>query len=248
MENAKILANVNNLPITEEDVDQFLASLGPRGQSYNNPKGRAMVLEQLIHQKLFLCEAMRNLYEAEPAFKAQLKKMKESLLTNYAMEKALSSLRVSDEEARKFYDENPEQFNAGDLVSASHILVDSEEKANEILAEIRAEKISFADAAKQYSSCPSSAEGGALGEFGHGQMVPEFDSACFAMEVGQISEPIKTQFGYHIILLTDKKEGSVVPFDEVRAQIQENLLMDKQQAALQSKVNQLSLLFPVDRF
>ncbi len=248
MDNTQILANVNGQPITTEDVDQFLAALGARGQGYNNPQGRAMVLEQLIHQKLFLCEAMRNLYEAEPAFKAQLKKMKESLLTNYAMEKALSNIRVTEEEIKTFYEQNPEQFNAGETVSASHILVDSEEKASEILAEIRAGKISFADAAKTHSSCPSSTEGGSLGEFGHGQMVPEFDAACFSMEVGEISEPIKTQFGYHLILLNDKKEGSIVPFEQVRAQIGEKLTMDKQQATLQSKVNQLMLLFPVDRF
>ncbi len=244
----EILAKVNGLAITDADVDNFLASLGPRGQSYNNPQGRAMVLEQLIHQKLFLCEAMKNLFEAEPAFKAQLKQMKDSLLTNYAMEKALSGVSVKDEEVKKFYDENPDQFQAGETVSASHILVDSEEKANEILAKIQANEISFADAAKEYSSCPSSQEGGNLGEFGRGQMVPEFDQACFTMEVGTIAGPIQTQFGYHLIQLNAKKDGGAVPFEQIAPQLKEKLLMDKQQATIQSKVNQLQILFPVDRF
>lgn len=247
MENTQILANVNGMPITAADVDQFLASLGPRGQSYNNPQGRAMVLEQLIHQKLFLCEAMRNLFEAEPEFKAQLKKMKESLLTNYAMEKALSGVRVTDEDVKAFYEGNPDKFQSGETVSASHILVETEEQAKEILADIQAQKITFADAAKQYSSCPSSQEGGSLGEFGHGQMVPEFDQACFAMEVGEIAGPVKTQFGYHLIQLDGKNEGGVVPFEQVAAQIKEQLMMEKQQATLQSKVNQLKILFPVDK-
>jgi peptidyl-prolyl cis-trans isomerase C len=244
----EILAKVNGLAITDADVDQFLASLGARGQNYNNPQGRAMVLEQLIHQKLFLCEAMKNLYEAEPAFKAQLKQMKDSLLTNYAMEKALANITIKDEEAKKFYDENPEQFQTGEVINASHILVDTEEKANEILAKINAGEVSFADAAKEHSSCPSSQEGGNLGEFGRGQMVPEFDQACFTMEVGTIAGPIKTQFGYHLIQLNRKKEGGTVPFEQVAPQLKEKLLMDKQQATIQSKVNQLQILFPVDRF
>ncbi len=244
----EILAKVNGLPITDADVDQFLAALGARGQNYNNPQGRAMVLEQLIHQKLFLCEAVKNLYEAEPAFKAQLKQMKDSLLTNYAMEKALANITVKDEDAKKFYDENPDQFQTGEVVSASHILVDSEEKAKEILAQINAGEVTFADAAKAHSTCPSSQEGGNLGEFGRGQMVPEFDAACFTMEVGTIAGPVKTQFGYHLIQLNDKKEGGAVPFEQIAAQLKEKLMMDKQQATIQSKVNQLQILFPVDRF
>ncbi len=247
MENTQILATVNSLPITNADVDQFLINMGPNGQRYNNPQGRAMVLEQLINQKLFLCDATRNLMEAEPEFKAQLKKMKDSLLTNYAMEKALSGVRVTDGDVKAFYDQNPEKFQSGETVVASHILVDSEEKANEILAELKAGKISFADAAKQYSSCPSGQEGGSLGEFGHGQMVPEFDAACFSMEVGAISDPVQTQFGYHLIQLNEKKEGGAVPFEQVKGQIAEQLTMEKQQAALQTKVNQLKILFPVDK-
>ncbi len=248
MENTQVLAKVNGLPITEADVDQFLLSMGANGQRYNTPQGRTIVLEQLINQKLFLCDATRNLLEAEPEFKAQLKKMKESLLTNYAMEKALSGVRVTDEEVKAFYDANPDKFQTGETVAASHILVESAEKAAEILAEIKAGKISFADAAKQYSSCPSGQEGGSLGEFGHGQMVPEFDAACFSMEVGTISEPVQTQFGYHLIQLNEKKAGGIVPLEQVKAQIAEQLMMEKQQTTLQTKVNQLKILFPVDKF
>ena len=101
-----ILANVGGMPITSADVDAFLAGLGQRGQSYNNPQGRAAILEQLIGQKLFLMDATRNLYEAEPAFKAELKRTKEMLLTNYAIEKAIANVRVTAEDAKKFYDEN----------------------------------------------------------------------------------------------------------------------------------------------
>ena len=87
--------------------------------------------------------------------------------------------------------------------TASHILVDSEEKCNEIKTEIE-EGLSFADAAKANSTCPSSASGGDLGKFGPGQMVPEFDEAIFSGDVGVLYGPIKTQFGYHLIDITGR--------------------------------------------
>lgn len=243
-----ILANVGGMPITTADVDAFLAGLGQRGQSYNNPQGRAAILEQLIGQKLFLMDATRNLYEAEPAFKAELKRTKEVLLTNYAIEKALGGIRVTIEEARKFYDENPEQFRGEETVNASHILVADEATANDLLEQIKAGTISFEDAAKAHSTCPSGQEGGCLGDFGRGQMVPEFDQACFSMEIGELRGPIATQFGYHLIKLNAKNEAQTVPFEQMKDDIIRKLTQDKQQAAYQSKINQLKILYPVDKF
>jgi peptidyl-prolyl cis-trans isomerase C len=243
-----ILANVGGMPITSADVDAFLAGLGQRGQSYNNPQGRAVILEQLIGQKLFLMDATRNLYEAEPAFKAELKRTKEMLLTNYAIEKAIGNVRVTEEEAKKFYDENSEQFMGDETVNASHILVADEETAKNLLEQINSGAITFEDAAKQNSTCPSGQEGGCLGDFGRGQMVPEFDQACFSMEVGELRGPIQTQFGYHLIKLNSKNEAQAVPFAQMKDDIIRKLTQDKQQAAYQSKVNQLKILYPVDKF
>ena len=128
-----------------------------------------------------------------------------------------------------------------------HILVSDEAEANDILAKIRAGEISFEDAAKAHSSCPSGAEGGCLGDFGRGQMVPEFDQACFSMEVGELRGPVQTQFGYHLIKLNDKKEAQPIPYDTVKEQIRAKLIGDKQQAAYQSKINQLKIMYPVDK-
>ena len=243
----KILATVSGKAITEADVDNFIAALGQRGQAYQNPQGRAMVLEQLINKALLVLDATRNLYERDPEFKAELARVKEDLLANYAVEKAVRDVRVSDADVEAYYNENKAQFVQGATVNASHILVDSEEKANEILAKINAGEVSFEDAAKEFSTCPSGKEGGNLGDFGRGQMVPEFDEACFAMEVGTISAPVKTQFGYHLILLNSKSEETDMAFDTIKAQLKEKLMQDKQQAAYQSKLNQLKILYPVDR-
>lgn len=245
--NETILASVNGKAITQADVEEYLAGMGQRAQAYDNPQGRAMILEQLINKQLLVLDATRNLYERDPEFKAQLQRVKEELLANYAVEKAVKGVTVKDEEVKKYYDEHPEQFVRGESVNASHILVDSEEKANEILADINAGKITFEDAAKQYSSCPSAKEGGNLGDFTRGQMVPEFDAACFTMEVGELRGPIKTQFGYHLIRLNSKSEPETVSFGDIREQLKQKLIGDKQQAAYQSKINQLKILYPVDK-
>ena len=244
---AKILAAVGGQSITEADVEQFLSALGQRGDAYRTPEGKAVILEELIKRKLFLLEAQRNLFEAEPAFKAQLKQAKESLLVNYAIEKAVSTVKVKEEEIVAFYEENKDQMGGGDTVNASHILVETEEEAQKILDEIKG-GLSFEDAAKTYSSCPSKEQGGNLGDFGRGQMVPEFEQAAFAMEEGELSAPVKTQFGYHLIRLNSKKAGEPTHLSAVRDRIEAELLHRNQQAAYQSKVNQLKILFPVDKY
>jgi len=243
----KILATVGGLSVTEREVDEFITGLGQRGQAYNNPEGRRVVLTQLINNKLLLLDARRNLYEGEAAFREELNKLKENLLISYAGEKAIASVSVTDAELKAYYDENRESLGGGETVNASHILVDTEEKAREIYAKISAGEITFEDAAKEYSSCPSKENGGNLGNFGHGQMVREFDEAAFKMEVGEITcEPVKTQFGYHLIKLNAKNEAKEVPFEEVADNLRQMLLNEKRRKAYESKINQLKIMYPVD--
>lgn len=247
MEN-KILAKVGELVVTESEVNEMVAKMMQTGQNLDNPQGRAMLLEQLIANKLFLLEATKNMYEYNAEFKAQLQKVKEDMLVNFAMSKALESVKpATEDEIKAFFEENKEHFVAGESVNASHILVDSEEKANEILDKINAGEISFEDAARAESSCPSSENGGNLGEFTRGQMVREFDEAVFKMAVGEIAGPVKTQFGYHLIKLNAKNEEKPYAFEEIKGQLGDMVMKDKKQKAFQSKINQLKILYPVDR-
>lgn len=247
MEN-KILATVGGNPITSADVDEFLANLGQRAESYNNPQGRALVLKQLIDSKLLLLDARRNLFEAEADFRAQLAKMRDNLLASYAAEKAIAGAKkVSEDDLKKYYEENITKFESGAVVNASHILVDSEELALELYGKIASGEISFEDCAKENSSCPSKANGGSLGEFTKGQMVPEFDEAVFSMEVGEITKtPVQTQFGYHLIKLNSKEESRTADFNDVKNAIREHLEAESQRAAYDSKINQLKIMYPVD--
>ena len=247
MENNQVLAVVGGKQITNADVDAMIASMGQQGQAYRSEQGRAMILEELIAQKLLLLDATRNLFEREPAFKEQLARVKDELLVNYAVGKVVSGVRVTDDEAKAFFEEHPEQFMGEEAVSASHILVDSEDKANELLNKINAGEVTFEDAARENSSCPSGAQGGSLGEFGRGQMVPEFDAACFEMAVGEVRGPVQTQFGYHLIRLDGKKAAEPMHFGDVREMLVRQMTMEKQQAAYRSKINQLKILYPVER-
>ena len=149
MNESRILAAMGHLNVTEADVDAMIASLGQRGKNYNTPEGRRIVLDQLINQKLILLDATRNLLEREPEFKAQLAKVKDDLLVNYAVSKTLASVRVTEEEIQKYYAENPDDFRSEKAVNASHILVADETEAKDILAKIQAGEITFEEAAKK---------------------------------------------------------------------------------------------------
>lgn len=247
MEN-KILAKVGEFAVMESEVNEMVTRMMQSGQNLDNPQGRAMILEQLIANKLFLLDAKKNMYEYNAEFKAQLQKVKDEMLINFAMSKTIESVKpATEEEMKAFYEEHKEHFVAGETVSASHILVDSEEKANEILVKINANEISFEDAARQESSCPSAGKGGDLGEFTRGQMVSEFDEAVFKMSVGEIVGPVKTQFGYHIIKLNAKNEERPYAFEEIKAQLSDMVMKEKKQKTFQSKINQLKILYPVDK-
>ncbi|MBE6713628.1 MAG: peptidylprolyl isomerase [Ruminococcaceae bacterium] len=242
----KVLAVVGGKAITEADVQRTLMNLGQRAQQYNNPQGKQAILDQLINKELIFMDAKKNLLEMDAEYKTELEKLKKELLSNFYVEKFLRDVKVKDEDVKKYFDEHAEEFVAEETVSASHILVETEEKAKEILAKIESGEMSFEDAAKAFSTCPSSQRGGDLGEFGKGQMVPEFDKACFEMEIGELRGPVQTQFGFHLIRLDKKNEAKPVTFEDVKGELSQHLLAEAQQKAYQSKMNQLRILYPVD--
>ena len=118
-------------------------------------------------------------------------------------------------------------------------MTDSEEKCNDILEKITSGEKEFEEAAKEFSTCPSGAQGGDLGEFGRGNMVKEFEEAAFAAEVGHVVGPVQTQFGYHLIKVEQKNDAKEADFEEVKEQIKAEALKQKQDKAYSDKVNEL---------
>lgn len=130
---------------------------------------------------------------------------------------ATAKVEVSDEDIQQRYDRMKTELQA------SHIIVDSEEKAKEVAKKVKEGNKSFAELAKEYSTGPSASKGGDLGTFGPGKMDPAFEDAAYALEEGEVSEPVQSSFGWHIIKVTGKKETDVKPLDEMRDQIKSEL-------------------------
>ncbi|SHK52262.1 peptidylprolyl isomerase [Paramaledivibacter caminithermalis] len=239
MSENKILATVKGKAITEMDVNALLQNLIAQGNmNFNNEQGKKQLLDELINQELFYNEALDNNYDKEEEFLKELEINKVNILKNYALRKLLNSVNVTEDEVVNYYNNNKESFKTPESVKASHILVKTEEEANKILDEIE-KGLDFEEAAKKYSTCPSKERGGDLGFFTKGKMVPEFENAAFSMEKGGISKPVKTQFGYHIVKLVDKKEPVINSFEQVKDQIRNFLLGRKQNNLYVSKTTEL---------
>ena len=178
-----------------------------------------------------------------------LEELTENIKNDMATRKFLEAktegiAEATAEEAKEFYDTNPDRFKKPESATASHILIKFDEadtdetkvtkKADleKIRTDIIAETITFEDAATQFSGCPSKAQGGSLGTFGKGQMVPEFEVAAYTQEIDEIGDVIETQFGYHIIKVSDRAEEGVVDFEESEEQIVGFLSGQKKQEAV----------------
>ena len=223
MEN-KLLATVDGREITQEVVNYFIQGLDPQtAAQLQSEAGQNQVLEELVNQELFYLEAKKLEMDKNEIFLKEIERIKENLLKQFALNQLLSKIQVSSEEIAAYYEENKSQYNSPRSVKASHILVKELDQAESILLELK-EGVSFEEAAQKYSTCPSKEKGGDLGFFNKGQMVPEFEEAAFTLEQNTISEPIQTQFGYHIIKVTDEKQEGSQTLVEVKEQIQKQLL------------------------
>jgi len=239
MEN-KVLAVVAGEEITQDIFDAFLQGVPEQQQMYlSNPQFREQCFEQLVALFLFAKKGEVDKIDETEEFQKVLANAKRDLMAQMAIRNLFQEVSVSEEEIKAYYDENQEQFKKGETVSAKHILVETEEKCNEILASITSGEKTFEDAAKESSTCPSGQRGGDLGAFGKGQMVPEFEQAAYAAEIGQVVGPVQTQFGFHLIKVEAKNEAEVAAFAEVKENIKRNLIQQKQNKIYSETVAEL---------
>lgn len=160
------------------------------------------------------------------------------LLINELQSSIIDSVEVSDAEIEEYYNNNKAGFTVEEQVQASHILVEDEETAKEILNKLN-NGSDFAELAKEYSLDGSATRGGNLGFFPRGRMVKPFEEAAFALEVGEISGIVKTDFGYHIIMVTDRQEAGTISLEESRDNIRDTLLHQKQMETLRNYLIEL---------
>lgn len=235
-----VIAVVAGKEVTKEEFDQFVENMPQDRKAYlQYPGFKDRLMDEYLSLYTFAQDALDQGLDKTEEYERILESTKRGILAQLAMRAAMKDVKVTDEEARAYYDANPNKFKKEETVQARHILVDNEEKCNEILNSIVNGVISFEEAAKQESTCPSGQQGGDLGEFGHGQMVKEFDEAAFAAEPGKVIGPVKTQFGYHLIRVDKKSEAEVQPFEAVKATIVNTLFQKKQNDAYEAREKEL---------
>ncbi len=214
------------------------------------------IKKQFPSEKEYEKELAKNdLTEAD--LTAQLQK--ELTIKQYIDQKLSGKTDVSEQEAKAFYDENLDKFKSPAQVRASHILIKVDPEADEAKKAETKKKMEdiqarlkngedFAALAKEYSECPSAAKGGDLDYFSHGKMDPTFEEAAFGLEPGQVSDIVKTSFGYHLIKTVDKKPETTATFDEAKDKIIKNLSQQKFQKQVLELTKELRNKSEVETF
>ncbi len=228
----KIVAVAAGREITEAEFNEFLARIPEQSRAYvQTEEGRRQALTQYANYFLFEAFGKEKKYDENKDYQEMLASTTRELLAQYTLTQEMKQVIPTEEECRAYFEKKKAAFAEGAKASAKHILTDSEEQSLRILEEIKSGKKSFEDAAKEYSSCPSSAKGGDLGTFSRGQMVPEFDEAVFGAETGSLLGPVKTQFGYHLIRVDALNQGQEATFEKALPQILNQLTNQKQNDA-----------------
>lgn len=237
-----VVARINGEVITKDELYDVLVA-----------QGGTEALDSLISNKIIDLELKKKGLEVTDAnVEAELQKMIAQYGGQASFDQALASygytesdirknikmnlsatklvgddVTVTEEEMKAYFDENKASLDVPEQVKASHILVADEAKAKEVKAKLAAGG-DFAALAKEYSTDESNKEqGGELGFFSKGDMVPEFENVAFSLKAGDISEPVKTEFGYHIIKVSEKKEAKPATYDDSKAQIKDMVMAQK---------------------
>jgi peptidyl-prolyl cis-trans isomerase C len=240
VEKTAVVATYAGKQLTSAAVLEEIERLpGPSRSYLSAPDRKRQFVENIILNDLLFTEAEKAGFAKDPEIEKQVDEMRKRLVVQRLMREYQKPPTISDDEAKKYYDGNPSLFSSTQI-KASHILVKDEDAAKKLHAELVADKSKFADKAKELSiDKTSGAKGGDLGKFGQGRMVPEFERTAFSLKAGELSQPIKTQYGWHIILVSEREEGERKPFDQVKEQIKTTLRNKQLQDNIQAKFDGL---------
>jgi peptidyl-prolyl cis-trans isomerase C len=239
-----VVARVNGVDIREGDLALAEEDLGPEVQAASPEAKREHLIAYLADMIMVAQAADKKNIGDNPDFKRRLAFMRNKLLMGFELQDEAKAA-LSDEALHQTYDEAVRSMGGQEEVRARHILVDSEDEAKALLDQIKAGG-DFATLAKDKSKDPGAATGGDLGYFTKEQMVPEFAEVAFKMYPGQVSNPVKTQFGWHIIKLEDKRTRKPPEFEKVKDQI-EAYLARKAQSDFIAKLRQTAKIERLDK-
>jgi peptidyl-prolyl cis-trans isomerase C len=234
----KVLARVSDSVITEKEFDEKLAKMPPYYRKIVE-KDRVRLLEEMIMEKLFYEDAVRKGLGGDKEIAELLKEAKRKIVIAKLVKVEVDDkVAVGEDEMKAYYEAHKADFKTPEMWRASHILVATEKDARDVLASL-AKGDKFEEIAAKASMDATASRGGDIGFFRLGQLVPDFEKACLALKVGQTSDVVRTQFGYHIIRLTDKKEPGIEEFAKAKARIESELKKKKRIDLFEKLVNDL---------
>jgi len=231
-----ILASFNGQTITLGEFDQLWEEVP---EEYKLQLDKSMLLDQLISEKLLMQEAKNMGLEEDNVVLEQIKKMTEQILVQVLIEREiLDKVNINDQEVSEYYEQNKESFTEKEQVYLYNILLETEEEAQDILEQLKSGG-DFSEIAKEKSTGPSAAQGGDLGYLTKGTIIPEIEEVVFALEVEELSEVVKSDYGFHILKITEKKPETVRTLEEVKEEIIQTLLPAKQKEAFDNLLEEL---------
>jgi peptidyl-prolyl cis-trans isomerase C len=215
-----VVARVGTETITEQQVDEIMNRMSTVGRP---PDAKRRLVDQMVDVLVFSQEARKAGLMNDPDVQRRVKEATNIVLFRTYVEHLIANVKVSDEAAQKVYDQNKNNYVAPAQLKLQHILVKDKKKAEEISAKLKKDA-SFEELAKQESKDPMSAQkGGDLGWMSVGSLDPNFEKAASALKKGEISAPVQSRFGYHIIKLNDKKDKHPMAFEDVKNTIKDSL-------------------------
>lgn len=238
-----VVAIVNGATITRQDVVKFIEMLPPQMKQAAPEEMFPFVQDQLIKTKLIEKRAEAADLEEHPEVKKRLDEARENIIRSYYIEKHVDE-QLGDDALQEVYDNYVANLPKSEETRARHILVEKEDEAKAIIKALKNGK-DFVELAKEKSTGPTGKDGGDLGYFAKGDMVPEFGEAAFAAKVGTvIDKPVKTQFGWHVIKVEDRREKPAPKFEEIK----EQLKAKEQQRVLSVLFDRLQREAIIERF
>jgi len=229
-EGGVVLAEVNGATITDTDFYKEQESLPPYLKPMTEtPEGKKEMLDTMVVRELILQQAKKDGIDKSEAVAAKLEDLKKRVIVEAFLKKKVEeSANIGDAELQEFYQKNQDKFTTGEQIRASHILVKTEAEAKEIQKQLQG-GAKFDELAKKHSIDGAAPKGGDLGWFGKGSMLPEFEKVAFGLKEGETSGIVPTKFGYHIIKMTGRRPAGPRSFEEVKDQIKEAMVPEKQQ-------------------
>lgn len=218
-----VVARVGGKAVTREEVfDYAEANMGQAAEQLPKEKLFEIAAGQLVTQMVLLQKAKEAGLDEDPEIQEKIERAKNNMLRTEYLKGEVED-RITEAKLKELYDEQIKKFKGEQEVRARHILVETKDKALSLIEELN-NGADFADLAKEHSTGPTQSKGGDLGYFTKGQMVPEFDKAVFAMKKGEYTkEPVKTNFGWHVILVEDLRKQEAPEFEAVKDQLENRL-------------------------